>query len=107
MTRQSCHSHCADCGQHFVGIEAFDIHIRNREHLVASVVTSLKDPHKFLLQAWTEQGSCDKEIGCWVNGKRVKRVEPVTIWQKIPSASAREWLYGTADKPRGGANDSH
>lgn len=95
MPRQTCTDHCRGCGEHFHGLGAFDLHRRGGECHNPETVVGAAGSRKAgipLLQAWTHDGSCDKENGCWQDGKRVKWEEGVTVWQVAVSEAQRERL---------------
>lgn len=77
--RMTCTDHCATCGRHFHGLTAFDAHRKDGECLEPSEVFSEKGRQK--LQAWTEDGWCDKQS--WHDGKRTGWDHPVTVWQGL------------------------
>ncbi len=78
MTRQTCHWHCGGCQGHFSSLAAFD---RHRKGMECNIIVGPKG-----LQVWTEDGSCERVKGCWVEGKRDHWVEPVTIYQVYGSS---------------------
>ena len=82
--RQTCTDHCAGCGRHFHGLGAFDAHRREGECCDPEMVVGQRGKHEgeALLQVWTETGSCDKDAGCWKDGKRDHYVTPVVVWQR-------------------------
>lgn len=90
--RQTCTDHCAGCGSHFHGLGAFEAHRREQRCLIPEAALTAKGQP--LLQVWTENGSCDKETGCWQDGKRVRYVEGVTIWQRYLSPEGLQRLEG-------------
>jgi hypothetical protein len=82
--RRTCIDHCAGCGQHFHGLGAFDAHRKGgycHDPLEVLYGPDSKRSGQPVLQAWTTDGYCDKERGCWIDGKRDHYVEGVTIWQ--------------------------
>src|SRR3990167_6574888 len=90
--RQTCTSHCASCNRHFSGLGAFDRH-RTEDGCAdpESVVYVMgKRAGERQLQIWTEDGSCDKVKGCWVDGKRDHFEEGVVIWQVATTEEQRE-----------------
>lgn len=100
--RQTCTDHAACCGQHFHGLGAFDAHRKDGICYDASEVvygSNSKRAGEPMLQAWTEIGSCDKERGCWVSGKRDHYVEGVTVWQMATTEEQRERLSDAWAKP--------
>ncbi len=89
MANQHCREHCAACDRHFHGVGAFDTHRRDFDCLDPETATTEKGNR--LLQALTDEGDCDLMPGCWVDGKRVRLVYPVVIWQKPITDKQREW----------------
>lgn len=92
--RKTCTDHCAACGQHFHVLGAFDAHQAGGYCNDASEVVyqSGNREGKFVLQPWTDTGCCDKEPGCWQNGRRLAYVENVTVWQVAPTEKQLEGL---------------
>ncbi len=93
--RLTCTSHCANCGEHFHGLGAFDLHRRGGECLNPGAILGAEGTKREgtpLLQIWTHDGSCDKEVGCWRDGKRVRWSAPVTVWQVVITDAQRERL---------------
>lgn len=93
--RKTCTDHATCCGQHFSGLTAFDAHriggiCRDAQDVVYG--PNSKRSGLPMLQAWTEDGYCDKEPGCYVDGKRVRYAEGVTIWQIATTEEQREKL---------------
>ncbi len=91
--RQTCTDHCTACGQHFHGLKAFEYHQQGGQCNSPGLVVAKRGKREGqpLLQLWTATGSCNKELGCWVNGKILKWIEPVTIWQVYAEPSGRFW----------------
>ena len=77
--RRTCTEHCATCNRHFHGLNTFDAHIRTGECVEPDSILNTKGMP--FAQVWTEDGWCDLEKGCWHDGRRVKYMHPVTIWQ--------------------------
>ena len=89
--RPTCTDHCTGCGRHFHGLAAFDRH-RVDGHCtdpVGLLMRSKGGDERPSLQQWTPDGYCDKERGCWEEGKRVRYVHPVTIWQVATTEEQR------------------
>lgn len=93
--RQTCTDHCRTCLRHFHGIGAFDAHRQNGQCMPPAGAVSGKG--RLLLQMWTTEGYCDREKGCWKDGKRVTWLHPVEIWQVAMSEEQRERLAGLHD----------
>ncbi len=90
MNRQTCTDHAVCCDRHFHSLKSFDLHRRGM---------TCNDPATIPnLQIWTENGSCDKMPGCFVNGERVKYIEPVVIWQVKESESDRKRLAALSSR---------
>ncbi len=84
---QTCTDHCVGCGSHFHGLKAFDLHrvgqVCTPPHMAQKARG--KATGALSLQVWTMVGYCDKEAGCWSEGKRIKYSYPVTIYQAAGS----------------------
>ena len=89
--RQTCTDHCVGCGSHFHGLGAFDVHRQGGKchDPATAAVQSGKREGQPVLQAWTDDGWCDKMRGCWQDGKRVQWEHPVTVWQVRMSEQER------------------
>jgi len=92
--RQTCTDHCCGCGQHFHGLTAFDAHrvdgiCREAGEVLYGAGKRQGQP---ILQVWTDEGCCDKEAGCWSEGKRLRYAEGVSIWQIAVTTEQRERL---------------
>ena len=92
--RQTCTDHCAGCGAHFHGLGAFDAHRQDNECQMPSetLIRSGRRKGEPSLQVWTAAGFCDKERGCWQDGRRVAFVSPVTIYQLATTEEQRQAL---------------
>jgi hypothetical protein len=80
--RKTCNNHCRGCGQHFHGLTAFDAHrVKGycEDGPEVLLVRGTRAGSK-ALQVWTQDGWCEHEKGCYVNGKFIKHVGPVTIY---------------------------
>jgi hypothetical protein len=78
----NCVAHCTSCQAHFTGTSSFDAHRASGECQEPGSVyfgATSRRAGQPILQAIV--GRCDKLPGCWVNGKLMKRVEPVDLWQ--------------------------
>lgn len=78
----NCSAHCTSCDRHFTGLAPFDAHRSLGECVDPSTVffgATSKRAGEPILQAIV--GRCSFMPGCWENGKLVKRVEPVDLWQ--------------------------
>lgn len=80
MARVGCISHCGGCDRHFTGLTAFDAHRIGGECKEPESAKSLKSGRP-LLQIASETGFCNKMPGCFHDGKHIKDVEPVVVWQ--------------------------
>jgi hypothetical protein len=84
IVRQTCTDHCSGCGRHFHGLGAFDAHLvrvptpRNRWGTRGYELMH-ESGAEVGLQVWTYAGYCT------MTGEEV---EPVTVWQVIPSSQA-------------------
>jgi len=89
MSKLTCTSHCAGCDQHFHGVSAFDRHREDGacERGDRTVVQTGKHQGEPALQVWTADGHCDKMKGCWKDGRRLKYVHPVTIYNEVTNAA--------------------
>lgn len=79
---RNCVAHCTSCESHFTGLAPFDAHrVQGECQEPSSVRFGEKSARagEPVLQALS--GRCAFMPGCWQNGKLVKRVEPVDIWQ--------------------------
>ena len=82
--RKTCTDHATCCNRHFHSLKAFDLHRKGKQ---------CNDPTNIpTLVVWTIDGSCDKMQDCWEDGKRVKYIESVTIWQVAVSESETQRL---------------
>lgn len=79
--RKTCVWHCSTCGQHFHSVGAFDAHRLKGYCVEGAEAVNLKGVKT--LQPWTEAGACDLMPGCFENGRRVRYMEPVTVWQEV------------------------
>jgi hypothetical protein len=98
---KTCTAHCAGCGEHFHGLTAFDAHRADGECQNPATVSygaKARKSGQLILQPYSTHGFCDKEPGCWVNGKRVKYSQEVTIWQVAMSDEEREKLRAAFSK---------
>ncbi len=83
LPRQTCTDHCGGCNQHFHGLGAFTAHRQAMRCTPGADVTFAQGKKKgqLALQAWTENGYCSLQTGCRAEGKVIKWLNPVTIWQ--------------------------
>lgn len=88
--KKTCVWHCQGCQGHFHSIASFDFH-RSGDYCSNPETVATKDG-KLLLQMYTDEGFCDLTTGCWSDGKRVKYISPVTIWQTVSNPSG--WSSG-------------
>lgn len=103
--RQTCTDHCAGCGRHFHGLGAFDQHRTDGfcADPAGVLIRSGKREGQPALQVWTDEGFCDKERGCWDDGRRVRYVTPVTIYQVSTTEEQRAALAALKAIPSGQA----
>ena len=100
--RQTCTDHCVACGFHFHSLGAFDAHRQDGKCCdpATAVVQSGKRVGEPSLQAWTREGWCDKMVGCWQDGKRVRWEHPVTIWQGRATDQQRAFFESVTSTAR-------
>ena len=101
LVRQTCTDHCATCGGHFHGLGAFDAHRMQGACYAGFLYDLINTKGTRLLQVWTEEGYCDKEKGCWADGKRDHYSHPVTIWQTFKSEEALQRLQELGGRKSG------
>ncbi len=96
--RQTCRDHCQACNQHFSGLGAFDAHLNwNGERTeccegAAAIIIGKDKRIRAALQVWSDDGWCELQNGCYVDGKRVKWEHPVVVWQVAMTEAQRERL---------------
>jgi hypothetical protein len=75
MRRVTCRCHCAVCGRHFTGLEAFDLHRAGEYRERRSCVSPFDE---LRLASATEAGYCAIS-GEHADGKPLT-LDPVTVW---------------------------
>lgn len=80
---KKCRSHCRKCNICFSGDSAFDMHISHEGELTIhndpAIMKYEQGKREGESRFFPQGGSCDKQPGCWMDGRRVK-VIPATIY---------------------------
>lgn len=88
MARTGCLNHCGGCGRHFTGLSAFDEH--RKGGTCNDPESMMKKNSEPAFQSVT--GFCNKMLGCFEDGKHIRDVEPVQIWQGYMNEATRTKL---------------
>lgn len=95
MARTGCTNHCMGCQRHFSSLSGFDAHRKGGE-CHAPIELHKKNGEPLFTGI---EGFCNKMPGCFVDGKHIKDVEPVVVWQGYVSEADRVRLQEAFPRP--------